>query len=152
MTGQALCRQVVHGTAIAIDGRAVILTGSPGSGKSELAIALIERGAALIGDDLVTLDGSGDRLMVRAVLPLRHRMMIRGIGLVAVPQSEACFPLALMIALRSSDARRTQADCGPQALGSFGPVGNFHCPMVTLDPRSQIITAKVHMALERWGL
>ncbi|MFM5886059.1 MAG: HPr kinase/phosphorylase, partial [Novosphingobium sp.] len=47
---------VLHqATAVAIGGRGVLIEGAPGSGKSSLALALIDRGAALIGDDGVAL-------------------------------------------------------------------------------------------------
>jgi ABC-type transport system involved in cytochrome bd biosynthesis fused ATPase/permease subunit len=42
-------------TCVAIGGRAVLIDGSSGSGKSSLALALIDRGAALVGDDGVAL-------------------------------------------------------------------------------------------------
>ena len=42
-------------TAVAIGGRALLIDGPPGSGKSSLALALIDRGALLIGDDAVHL-------------------------------------------------------------------------------------------------
>ena len=49
-------------TCVAIGGRAVLIEGEPGSGKSSLALALIDRGAALIGDDGVRLELRGNRL------------------------------------------------------------------------------------------
>ncbi|HQA17982.1 MAG TPA: serine kinase, partial [Novosphingobium sp.] len=46
---------LVHqATCVAIKGRALLIEGPPGSGKSSMALALIDRGAALIGDDGVT--------------------------------------------------------------------------------------------------
>lgn len=47
----------VQGTAIGIDGRAVLLTGPAGCGKSTLAAALIRRGHALLSDDISVIDG-----------------------------------------------------------------------------------------------
>src|SRR3546814_11755709 len=46
---------VIQGSAVAIGGRAVLIIGPPGSGKTSLALALIDRGATLIGDDGVAL-------------------------------------------------------------------------------------------------
>ena len=42
-------------SAVAINGRALLIEGEPGAGKSSLALALIDRGAQLIGDDGVAL-------------------------------------------------------------------------------------------------
>lgn len=36
-------------TCVAIGGRGVLIEGLPGSGKSSLALALIDRGAQLVG-------------------------------------------------------------------------------------------------------
>ncbi|HSF13162.1 MAG TPA: serine kinase, partial [Erythrobacter sp.] len=46
---------VMQASAVAIDGRGLLIEGPPGSGKSSLALALIDRGAGLIGDDAVTV-------------------------------------------------------------------------------------------------
>lgn len=46
---------IAQASAVAIKGRALLFEGPPGAGKSSLALALIEHGARLIGDDGVTL-------------------------------------------------------------------------------------------------
>ena len=43
----------VHGTLVAVHGRGLLITGEAGVGKSELALRLVERGHALVADDLV---------------------------------------------------------------------------------------------------
>jgi len=51
----------LHGSAVAIDGRAVAFVGSEGAGKSTTAAALAQKGYAVISDDIVALvqrDGS----------------------------------------------------------------------------------------------
>jgi HPr kinase/phosphorylase len=50
-------------TCIAIANRAVLIEGEPGSGKSSLALVLIDRGAALVGDDGVRLETRAGRLL-----------------------------------------------------------------------------------------
>lgn len=47
-----------HGTALEWHGIGILLVGPPGSGKSELALKLIEQGAILIADDQVLLSGT----------------------------------------------------------------------------------------------
>ena len=54
----------LQGTAVAIEGRGVLLRGPSGSGKSSLALRLIEEGAVLIADDLCELRRAGDRLVI----------------------------------------------------------------------------------------
>src|SRR6185369_8888787 len=56
----------IHGTAIAIGNAALLLTGPSGSGKSDLALRMIDGGARLVADDRVELVVEGDRLCCRA--------------------------------------------------------------------------------------
>ena len=46
---------VLHASAVALHGRAVAFLGAPQAGKSTLAAALHQRGAALVADDLVAV-------------------------------------------------------------------------------------------------
>ena len=60
-------RQPLHGTVAArwtpgVGWRAVLITGEPGAGKSDLALRLIGRGWRLVGDDYVHLFASGGAL------------------------------------------------------------------------------------------
>lgn len=48
-------RLVLHGSAIDVGGRAVVLLGQKGAGKSTTAAALLARGHALLTDDLVAV-------------------------------------------------------------------------------------------------
>ena len=61
-------RQMVHGTAISIGGHAVLIMGESGSGKSDLALRLIDRGAILISDDVVFLE-TRDNAPILTVAP-----------------------------------------------------------------------------------
>jgi len=85
--------ETVHATCVAIDGRGVLIAGRPGSGKSDLALRLIDRGAALVSDDYTELDLVDGRLVARAPARIAGRMEIRGVGLVeieAAPEAPVC--------------------------------------------------------------
>lgn len=94
-------RRMANGTAIAWNGKAVLIMGPPGSGKSDLALRLIDQGAQLIADDLVELTRDGDRIMAAfpgdAPSHLKGRIEARGIGIVAVPAVDSSVELALVI-------------------------------------------------------
>lgn len=75
----------VHATAVAIDGWAVLLTGKSGSGKSDLALRLIDRGAILIGDDYVDLLPDGDAVAVKSKDAIAGKIEIRGLGIFDFP-------------------------------------------------------------------
>lgn len=60
----------------------VLVTGPSGSGKSDLALRLMERGWALVADDRVQLWTSGGALWARAPEVLHGKLEARGLGVV----------------------------------------------------------------------
>ena len=57
-------RLVLHGSAVALDGGAVVFLGGPGWGKSTLAAALYARGHGILADDVTAVDADAGRPMV----------------------------------------------------------------------------------------
>jgi HPr kinase/phosphorylase len=76
----------VQGTMVDILGIGVLIEGAPGIGKSETALALIERGHSLVADDITVLrrDSAG-AILASAVEITRYHMEIRGLGIIHVP-------------------------------------------------------------------
>ena len=72
---------MVHGTCIAFDGHGVLLRGAAGSGKSDLALRAINRGARLVADDQVVLARHGDGVIASAPASLHGLIEIRGLGI-----------------------------------------------------------------------
>lgn len=89
---------VMQASAVAIGGRALLIEGPPGSGKSSLALALIDRGAGLIGDDAVTLHAEGGRLLASQPPNIAGLLEVRGVGLVRLELAPPA-PVALILAL-----------------------------------------------------
>ena len=90
--------ETLHATSVAIDGQVVLIEGPSGSGKSDLALRLIDRGAILVSDDISLVARVDGVLQVRAPDIIRARMEVRGIGIVELPQT-AVAPLALVVRL-----------------------------------------------------
>ena len=88
----------VHGTSVAWKEAALLLRGPPGSGKSDLALRLMEAGAGLIADDQTCLDMRKGRLHASAPAPIAGLLEIRGIGIVKVAAVSAA-PLVLVVDL-----------------------------------------------------
>ena len=80
--------KIIHAVLVEVYGIGVLLTGESGVGKSETALALIERGHLLISDDAVRITLSSETLLIgTAVEPeLGHHMEIRGLGIINIPQ------------------------------------------------------------------
>lgn len=137
MRVQATC------VALSIGGVAlgVLLRGAPGSGKSDLALRLIDRGAHLIADDLVELRRQDDALIASAPETIRGRMEVRGLGIVAVPSLEAA-PLALIFDLSApGDVPRLPDPAVEEILG-------VQVPKLVLAPFESSAPAKIRIALQ----
>jgi serine kinase of HPr protein (carbohydrate metabolism regulator) len=134
---------LLHATAVAIHGRAVLITGPSGAGKSDLALRLIDRGAMLVSDDQVELQVKNDRLIASTPATIAGRMEVRGIGIVAMAHAGP-MPVALLIEIAERMDRmpepRTQALCGEQI------------PVVALDPFEASAPIKAELALRECGL
>lgn len=74
----------LHGCMVDMRGVGVLIIGKSGSGKSETAIGLLERGASLVADDMVRVKYVGGELVTSSPDLSRGYLEIRGIGIVNV--------------------------------------------------------------------
>ena len=86
---------LMHATTVAIDGGAILLRGPSGSGKSDLALRLIDGGAQLVADDQTLLQRVGDRVLAAAPPTIAGLIEIRGIGIIKM-DTAAPVPLVLI--------------------------------------------------------
>jgi serine kinase of HPr protein (carbohydrate metabolism regulator) len=134
-------------SCVAVDGaegpRAVLIEGGPGSGKSSLALALIDRGAVLIGDDGVTLAPAGERLLASPPPKIAGMIEVRNVGLVRLATASA--PLALVVRLDEGAPRHVDAAQRVERAGRA-------IPLLALHPASPILALRVEYALKTHGL
>jgi HPr kinase/phosphorylase len=95
---------LLHASTVAIAGRAVLLVGPPGSGKSDLALRLIDSGALLVADDQTMLQRDKDILTASPPASIAGKIEIRQLGLVEMPYI-ASVPVALYIDLAGEDEK-----------------------------------------------
>ncbi len=132
----------VHGTAVAIQGRGVLITGPSGSGKSDLALRLIDRGGVLVADDQVELIARDGQLHASAPATIHGRIEVRGIGIVDVEAVPA--PIVLIVDLATAPER--MPDPRSRQLEGIG------IPVIALSPFDASAAIKVELALKRYGL
>ena len=73
-----------HGCMVDFRGVGVLIMGESGTGKSEIAIGLLERGGALVADDMVILRKVGNEIEAHAKEFARGFIEMRGIGIINV--------------------------------------------------------------------
>jgi len=71
----------IHATCVAIDGLGVLLVGKSGTGKSDLAIRLIENGGLLVSDDQVILTIKDNQVFASPPAKLAGLLEVRGVGI-----------------------------------------------------------------------
>ncbi len=131
---------LVHATAVAIGGEAVLLRGASGCGKSDLALRLIDAGARLIADDQSELSRRGDRVIVRAPATLAGLIEVRGIGIVRL-DALAEAPVGLVVDLVA--AEKVERMPGRRAETILGLV----LPLIEMAPFDASAAAKLRLAL-----
>ena len=132
-------RQMVHGTAISIGGHAVLIMGESGSGKSDLALRLIDRGAILISDDVVFLE-TRDNAPILTVAPnIAGKIEVRGVGIFNV-DFIASAPLRLIVQFIDAPDRL------PEDIARAS-IGDYVVPVSKLNPFEQSSAIKVEYAL-----
>lgn len=75
----------IHGSLVDVYGVGILLIGESGIGKSECALALLDKGHRLCADDVVEIRRTPEKtLLGTGVRALRYHMEIRGLGIVDV--------------------------------------------------------------------
>jgi len=132
--------ETIHGTVVDIDGAGVLLRGPPGSGKSDLALRLIDRGAALVADDRVVLAVDHGGLAASAPGRGAGKLEIRGLGIVRVPYLARAALHLVVDLVESGGIERLPKAAETVLLGVALPVLN-------LAPFEASAPAKVRLAL-----
>lgn len=141
--------ELIHGTAVALDGRAVLFCGPPGAGKSDLALRCLGLGTGglipgrfeFVADDQVQAAARDGRVIVSAPPAIRGLMEVRGIGIAAVATVEQA-ELALIVQLAPGHG----PDRMPDALAP-AVIAGMEVRRIELDPREPSAPLKVALAL-----
>jgi serine kinase of HPr protein (carbohydrate metabolism regulator) len=136
--------ETVHASTVATDGRAVVILGPSGSGKSDLALRLLDRGFTLVSDDQTVVKKDGERLVASAPPNIAGKLEIRGIGIVDM-ETVTNIPVALLVELTSEIQRLPDESRERPLLG-------VKVPLISIDAMTASAPSKVALALDRMGL
>tara|TARA_R110000824_G_scaffold21728_5_gene80738 strand:+ start:768 stop:1223 length:456 start_codon:yes stop_codon:yes gene_type:complete len=131
----------MHATAVAIAGAGLMICGKSGSGKSDLALRLIDRGAILISDDYVDIKRTNGSLLLSPPSNLAGKLEVRSLGILE-REHESGVLLKLIVNLKD-DPDRFPMD--KQAMILLG----ITIPFCTLDAMENSAAIKAELALQR---
>ena len=144
MIGARLSSETIHASTVATDGRAVLISGPSGSGKSDLALRLLDRGFTLVSDDQTIVRREGDRLIASPPPNIAGKLEIRGIGIVDM-DNMTDVPVGLLVEL-TTDITRMPDDSRER------PILGVSLPLISIDAMDASAPSKVAIALDRMGL
>lgn len=123
----------IHASCVARGSAGVLLTGPAGSGKSELALRLLDCGFVLVADDRVDVENG----IARPPAALAGLLEVRGLGIVALPHAEQA-RLRLVVDLAASTPRLPEAARDPR----------FGLPLIGLQAAAASAPARIALALD----
>lgn len=135
--------ETIHASCVAIAGRAVLIAGRSGSGKSDLALRLVDRGARLVSDDYTILTPSEGRLLASAPGTIAGRIEVRGVGLAEL-EPVRDVPVALHVDLDRVPERLPEAETVT--------IAGIALPSLRLNALEASAPIKLELALHRFGL
>ena len=144
MSSPSLSSETLHASCVVKEGRAVLISGRSGSGKSDLALRLIDRGASLVSDDYTIVRRIGGKLLASAPPNIAGKLEIRGIGIVDLPASGDA-PVCMVVDL-NREVERMPAAAGPMVIAGVS------VPVVAFNGLEASAPMKVEVALARFGL
>ena len=146
---------LIHGTCLAIGGEGVLLVGKPGSGKSDLALRLIDQGglgltgtrrvAALVADDQVAIRKVDGQLIASAPPALKGKLEIRGLGIAELAVVDEA---RLRLAVRLTPA--AEIERMPDLVAARMDLLGVALPLILLDPQAASAPARLRAALDQF--
>jgi HPr kinase/phosphorylase len=146
---------LIHGTCLALGTDGVLLLGKPGSGKSDLALRLIDeagcglsghmRAARLVADDQVLVQRQDSGLVASSPPALSGMLEVRGLGLArlsAMPQ------VSLTLAVRLTPA--ADIERLPDLASARMAILGIDLPLILLDPIMASAPARLRAALDQF--
>ena len=129
----------IHSTSVVIDDNGVLILGDSGSGKSDLALRLIDNGATLISDDISICRKNSNNIYLYCPPEIKGLLEVREIGIITVPFVER-IKLRLVVNLKSNNNERFPKDNSFRILG-------IKIPLISIEGKNSSAVAKIKVKL-----
>ncbi len=143
-----------HASAVLVGARAVVIRGPSGSGKSRLALGLIEAGrsgrlvfARLVGDDRIFLAPAGGRLLVRPANNIAGLIEVRGAGLLRLDYEPEAIA-GLVVDLADDGAERL-----PLETSDTAEICGVRIPRLAVAAEAEAlpgVLARINSSCDQW--
>ena len=129
----------MHSSSVVIDDNGVLILGDSGSGKSDLALRLIDNGATLISDDISICRKNSNNIYLYCPPEIKGLLEVREIGIITVPFVER-IKLRLVVNLKSNNNERFPKDSSFRILG-------IKIPIINIEGKNSSAVAKIKVKL-----
>lgn len=129
----------IHSTSVVIDDNGVLILGDSGSGKSDLALRLIDNGATLISDDISICRKNSNNIYLYCPPEIKGLLEVREVGIITVPFVER-IRLRLVVNLKSNNNERFPKDSSFRILG-------IKIPIINIEGKNSSAVAKIKVKL-----
>ena len=129
----------MHSSSVVIDDNGVLILGDSGSGKSDLALRLIDSGATLISDDISICRKNSNNIYLYCPPEIKGLLEVREIGIITVPFVEK-IKLRLVVNLKSNNNERFPKDSSFRILG-------IKIPIINIEGKNSSAVAKIKVKL-----
>ena len=124
--------KTLHSTPVVIEDSGVLIVGNSGSGKSDLALRLIDSGATLISDDITAYEKNEESIFLFPPPQIKGLLEVREIGIMTVPYVDN-IKLTLLVELVNEEVERL-----PKTIGKFM---NLNIPKIRIFRKKFIISS-----------
>ena len=129
----------MHSSSVVIDDNGVLILGDSGSGKSDLALRLIDNGATLISDDISICRKNSNNIYLHCPPEIKGLLEVREIGIITVPFVER-IKLRLVVNLKSKNNERFPKENSYRILG-------IKIPLISIEGKNSSAVAKIKVKL-----
>lgn len=137
-----LSSETLHATCVVIGDQSVLICGSSGAGKSDLALRLIDRGAILVSDDYTIVQNQSGIPFASAPAQIHGKIEVYGIGIIDIDTKQNV-PVTLIVTvdepvMRMPDGVETRKIAG------------IALPIMSVSPYEASAPIKVEIAMRSW--